>query len=236
MIHRGNASDARQHLIIDADDTLWENNVYFERAIEEFIDFLDHSSLSRADVRAVLNEIERANAKSHGYGSAVFTRNLRDCYQRLAQREIADDDLATVMRFGDRILSHPMELIDGVEQTLTALSARHSLVLFTKGNREEQQRKIDLSGIAAYFIRQVIVAEKDVPAYLHLLGELACDPDQTWMIGNSPKSDINPALAAGLNAVFIPHEQTWSLEHDELADGPGQLLVLQRFVELASHF
>jgi putative hydrolase of the HAD superfamily len=164
VIHRGNASDARQHLIIDADDTLWENNVYFERAIEEFIDFLDHSSLSRADVRAVLNEIERANAKSHGYGSAVFTRNLRDCYQRLAQREIADDDLATVMRFGDRILSHPMELIDGVEQTLTALSARHSLVLFTKGNLEEQQRKIDLSGIAAYFIRQYIVAEKDVPA------------------------------------------------------------------------
>ncbi|HET8523572.1 MAG TPA: HAD family hydrolase [Thermomicrobiales bacterium] len=236
MTNRSNVVDARQHLIIDADDTLWENNVYFERAIEEFIDFLDHSALSREDVRAVLNEIERANAKTHGYGSAVFTRNLRDCYQRLAQREIAEDDLTIVMRFGERILSHPMELIDGVEQTLTLLSTRHSLVLFTKGNPEEQQRKIDLSGIAQYFTREVIVSEKDVAAYLRLLGELACDPHSTWMIGNSPKSDINPALAAGLNAVFIPHEQTWSLEHDELASGPGQLLVLARFPELGEHF
>jgi putative hydrolase of the HAD superfamily len=236
VTNRSNHHDARQHLIIDADDTLWENNVYFERAIEEFIDFLDHSSLSRADVRAVLNEIERANANTHGYGSAVFTRNLRDCYQRLAQREIAEDDLATVMHFGERILSHPMELISGVEQTLTTLSVRHSLVLFTKGNREEQQRKIELSGIARYFMREVIVAEKDVPAYLSLLGELACDPAQMWMIGNSPKSDINPALASGLNAVFIPHEQTWSLEHADLANGPGQLLVLERFAELLTHF
>jgi putative hydrolase of the HAD superfamily len=187
-------------------------------------------------VRAVLNEIERANAKTHGYGSAVFTRNLRDCYQRLAQREIADDDLATVMLFGERIISHPIELIDGVEQTLTTLRERHCLVLFTKGNPVEQQRKIDLSGIAGYFTRQVIVAEKDVAAYIELSGALACDLRQTWMIGNSPKSDINPALAAGLNAVYVPHEQTWSLEHDDLADGPGQLLVLDRFIELLTHF
>ncbi|MGH2533430.1 MAG: HAD family hydrolase [Thermomicrobiales bacterium] len=226
----------RQHLIIDADDTLWHNNIYFERAVEDFIDFLNHSALSRADVRAALNEIETAAAKTGGYGSKSFTRNLHAAYERLAEREIDDGALATVMGFGKRILSQPMEPLDGVEPTLQVLANRHDLILFTKGDAEEQRLKIDRSGLAGYFCRQVIVPEKDVPAYLHLLGELASDPTHTWMVGNSPKSDINPALAAGLNAVFIPYEHTWGLELQDLATGVGQLLVIDRFADLLDHF
>ena len=79
----------RQYLIIDADDTLWENNIYFERAFDEFVEFLDHSSLSPREVRDVLDEIEAANARIHGYGSLNFGRNLRQCYQRLAERDVA---------------------------------------------------------------------------------------------------------------------------------------------------
>ncbi len=91
-----------QHLIFDADDTLWENNVYFERAVDDFLAFLDHATLSREQARAVLDEIERANAGIHGYGAAAFARNLRQCYERLAERDISDDDLARVMGFGER--------------------------------------------------------------------------------------------------------------------------------------
>src|SRR4051794_40822185 len=91
----------QQHLLLDADDTLWENNVYFERAIAEFLDFLNHSSMSHADARAVLDEIELANAQVHGYGSAAFSRNLTETYRRLAEREISDDDLTIVMGFGE---------------------------------------------------------------------------------------------------------------------------------------
>src|SRR5919204_5663983 len=90
-------SMTRQCLIVDADDTLWENNIFFERAFEEFVQFLDHSTLSPREVRDVLDEIERANNQIHGYGSLNFARNLRQCYQHLAEREIREDDLRTVM-------------------------------------------------------------------------------------------------------------------------------------------
>jgi putative hydrolase of the HAD superfamily len=229
---------AMQHLIFDADDTLWENNIHFERAIEDFLDFLDHSTLTRHQVRDVLDEIELANFRIHGYGSAAFSRNLRQCYERLAERQIDDDDLRTVMAFGERILAQPIEVIEGVEETLALLAARHDLTLLTKGHTEEQQLKIDRSGLNDYFRHAEVVPEKDAAAYRNLVARLELDPARTWMIGNSPKSDINPALAAGLNAVFIPHPATWRLEHQELdeAAGPGRLLILQRFRELGRHF
>jgi len=228
----------RQTLIVDADDTLWENNVYFEQAVEAFLDFLDHSTLSRAEVRAVLDEIELANLGHHGYGSAAFARNLGQCYQRLAERHVAEEDLATVMAFGERILRQEIEVIDGVEPTLAYLAPRHELVLFTKGHPEEQQLKVDRSGLAPYFDRTAIVAEKDRAAYAALIAELGADPRRTWMIGNSPRSDINPALAAGLNAAYVPHPATWRLEHEELLPqpSPGRLLVLDRFADLRRHF
>jgi putative hydrolase of the HAD superfamily len=227
-----------QHLLIDADDTLWENNRYFEEAIDEFIAYLDHSTLTTAEVRAVLDEIEWANIRVHGYGAASFARNLRAGYERLAERHIRAEDLAVVMGFGERILRQELELIDGVEETLRVLTGRHDLILFTKGHPEEQKLKIDRSGLAVYFARAVIVAEKDEDAYRRLVAELGFDPARTWMIGNSPRSDINPALAAGLNAVFVPHDQTWRLEHEVLAPAvpPNRLLVIQRFAELCDHF
>ena len=95
----------RQFLIIDADDTLWENNIYFERAFDEFVEFLGHSQLSPREVRDVLDEIEAANARIHGYGSLNFGRNLRQCYEHLAEGEIRDEDLRTVMGFAERILA-----------------------------------------------------------------------------------------------------------------------------------
>jgi putative hydrolase of the HAD superfamily len=228
----------RQHLLIDADDTLWENNRYFEEAIEEFIDFLDHSRLTSVEVRAVLDEIELANTLVHGYGARSFTRSLRACYEHLAERHIRDEDLAVVMDFGERILRQHMEVIPGVEETLRVLVDRHDLVLFTKGQHEEQKLKIDRSGLAGYFSRAVIVSEKDEGTYRRHVAELGFDSARTWMVGNSPKSDINPALAAGLNAVYVPHERTWRLEHQEVAGGEerGRLLVLGRFAELVDHF
>jgi putative hydrolase of the HAD superfamily len=226
----------QQHLLVDADDTLWENNVYFERAIAEFLDFLAHSTMSRDEVRSVLDEIERANALVHGYGSITFTRNLRETYERLAERDIHDDDLATVMDFGERILRQPMEIIAGVEETLVALSERHQLIMLTKGHPEEQRLKIERSQLAHHFHHIEVVAEKHPGVYETIVADLSLDPEKTWMIGNSPKSDINASLDAGLNAVFIPHEMTWSLEHAEIPSADGRLIVLTRFTELLEHF
>jgi putative hydrolase of the HAD superfamily len=226
----------RQHLLIDADDTLWENNIYFERAFEEFVAFLDHSSLTAPAIRAVLDEIEEANSRIHGYGSLNFGRNLSQCYNRLAEREVREEDLATVKGFAARILEKPIEVIDGVPETLEYLSLRHELTLFTKGHPEEQRLKVERSGLGAFFHHTAIVKEKDTGAYRRLVAERAMDTGHTWMIGNSPKSDINPALEAGLRAVFIPHAHTWVLEKQEIRDGAGRLLVLDCFADLRRHF
>ena len=224
------------HLIIDADDTLWENNIYFERAFDRFVDFLSHSTLTPRQVRDVLDDIERVNAKIHGYGSVNFGRNLHECYERLAERELAPDDVRTVIRFAEEILEQPMEVIDGVPETLAYLAGRHELTLFTKGHPDEQRLKIDRSGLGGYFTHTAIVREKDAPAYRSLVAERGMDPSQSWMIGNSPKSDVNPALEAGLNAVFVPHAFTWVLEKEEIRPGPGRLLQLDRFGDLRAHF
>ena len=226
----------RQHLIVDADDTLWENNIYFERAFDEFTDFLAHSSMQPQEVRAALDEIELANARIHGYGSKNFGRNLRQCYQRLCEREVCDRDLATVMSFAERILECPMELIEGVRGTLEYLSTRHDLALFTKGHPDEQKLKLDRSGLGVYFAHTAIVKEKDCAAYSKLVTERGLDPLHAWMIGNSPKSDINPALECGLNAVFVPHARTWTLEREEIRRGAGRLIVIERFADLRDHF
>jgi putative hydrolase of the HAD superfamily len=226
----------KQHLIVDADDTLWENNIYFERAFDEFTDFLAHSSLSPAEVRAILDEIEIVNAKIHGYGSKNFGRNLRECYRRLCEREVRERDLDTVMSFAERILECPMEVIEGVEETLARLASRHELTLFTKGHSDEQRLKVDRSGLGIYFTHTAIVKEKDCAAYGRLVEERGFEKERAWMIGNSPKSDINPALECGINAVFVPHLRTWSLEREEIRPGPGKLIVIDRFGDLTRHF
>jgi putative hydrolase of the HAD superfamily len=227
----------RRFLVFDADDTLWENNIYFERAFDDFVEFLNHSTLTPAQVRDVLNEIELVNSKIHGYGAKNFGRNLQEAYHHLAEREIREDHLAHVMSLAERILEQPLELIDGVEETLQYLASRHDLTLFTKGHPEEQRLKVDRSGLGAYFGHTAIVKEKDAAAYLRLVEERALDPARTWMIGNSPKSDINPALEAGLNAVLVPHPHTWVLEHQDLRDAPDErLLRIETISDLRRHF
>jgi putative hydrolase of the HAD superfamily len=225
-----------QHLIIDADDTLWENNIYFERAFDEFVDFLAHSTMSAREIRAILDEIEEANARVHGYGSLNFGRNLRQCYEKLAERVVRDDELQVVMRFAERILEQPLEIIEGVPGTLEYLAGRHELTLFTKGSLEEQKLKIDRSGLAAFFGHVAIVREKNAPAYRRLVEERAMPLERSWMVGNSPKSDVNAALEAGLNAVFVPHAHTWVLEREQIRPGNGRLLTVERFVDLRAHF
>lgn len=225
------------NLLIDADDTLWENNIYFERAFDAFCDFLNHSTLTPPQIREALNEIELVNSKIHGYGSMNFGRNLQQAYRHLAQRKIRVEDLEHILSLAAKILEQPLELIDGVEETLAYLSERHELTIFTKGHPEEQKMKIDRSGLARFFRHSAIVKEKDAAAYNKIVAERQWDRAKTWMIGNSPKSDINPSLEAGLNAVLVPHEHTWVLERQDLrAPQAGEFLIVERFADLRKYF
>jgi putative hydrolase of the HAD superfamily len=226
----------RQHLIFDADDTLWENNIYFEQAFDEFCDYLNHSSLAPPEVRAILDEIEMDNAKIHGYGAVNFGRNLSQCYLRLAERAVDEHDLTRVSAMAHQILAREIELMEGVAETLPFLAEKHELTICTKGNLEEQNRKIDRSGLRPLFAHCAVVKEKTRATYEELANVRGFDLSRTWMIGNSPKSDINPSLEAGLSAVFVPHERTWSLEREEIRDPYGRLVVVQKFSDLADLF
>ena len=227
-----------QTLLIDADDTLWENNVYFERAIERFISFLNHHEFSPEQVREVLNDVERECIVKHGYGLHSFAHALVDTFERLSVQPVTPELHAQITSFAHTVSDHKIELLPEVPQTLQYLSARHRLILVTKGALAEQSGKIERSGLNEYFEATEIVAEKDSAVYHSLVEKYEVARDSTWMIGNSPKSDINPALAAGLHAVFVPHGDTWILEHEEVnaAPPPQRLLIVGRFAELREHF
>src|SRR4051794_22937216 len=141
----------RQHLIFDADDTLWENNVYFERAFDQFCNYLNHSWLTPDEIRGILDEIEVVNNKIHGYGAVNFGRNLSQCYLRLAERAVEEHDLHRVTAIAHQILAHEIQLMEGVAETLPFLAERHELTLCTKGDPAEQNRKIDDSGLRPLF-------------------------------------------------------------------------------------
>lgn len=227
-----------QTLLIDADDTLWENNIYFERAIARFISFLNHHEFSPEQVRGVLNDVERECIITHGYGLHSFAHALVCTFERLSSWPVTPELQAQVRGFADSIENHAIEFLPQVTDTLGYLREHHRLILVTKGAAAEQMGKVERSGIREYFESTEIVAEKNVDTYARIVEQFGLDQHSTWMVGNSPKSDINPALAAGLHAVFIPHGDTWILEHEELNPAPlnQNLLIMRSFAELREHF
>ena len=227
---------ARQTLLIDADDTLWENNVFFEKTIEDFISLVEPFGYARDYVRRILNETERRNIRQHGYGVRSFGRSLEETYCRLAGHMARRETITKVTEMVAELERTPPHILDGVPETLAYLTERHRLILFTKGQQAEQAAKVERSGLQRFFEAIEIVMEKDAAVYKSLINRHRIVKSHGWMVGNSPRSDINPALQAGLNAVFIPHHATWELEHGELQSGTGKLLIVSSFRELRQHF
>jgi putative hydrolase of the HAD superfamily len=224
-------------LLLDADDTLWENNVYFENAIANFLTLLDHAPHTPEQMRLRLNAIESETVREHGYGTGSFEHSLVRCYQELSHRPLGDEDRARIRHFAHSIATAEIQLLPGVAETIPRLAKQHRLMLVTKGNQAEQADKLSRSGLAHHFSAVEVLREKDVPAYRDLARRQALTPATTWMIGNSPKSDINPALEAGFHAAFVRYHSTWILEHETLQQPPdGQkLLVCDSLPEVAEH-
>ena len=236
--HPEAVSKARQTILLDADDTLWENNIYFEQAIAAFISYLDHRVHSAEEVREHLNLCERTTIAAHGYGLKSFRMSLIACFEQLSDSPVTPEKHERIVSFANSIADHTIELLPGVAETLTDLAKRHRLILVTKGDLGEQTQKLYQSGLAPLFSAVEVLAEKHDAAYRDVAKRHGLAPETTWMVGNSPRSDINPALEAGLHAVFIPHDYTWVLEHETVSQPPhGQfLLELATFSDLAQHF
>ena len=203
-------------LIFDADDTLWENNAVYARVAEDFFGWLAHPDAAHA--RAVHLEVERMNVAAHGYGTRVFLRSLRDCAERVRERPLSAAEQAEIDALAAALAWKELDLVPGVEEVLADLGSRHDLRLLTKGRPEEQNLKIEMSGLAHHFTTTHVVPEKDPATYRALVAELGLEPSATWMIGNSPRSDVLAARAAGLGAVHVPHPSTWVHEEAEIDD------------------
>ena len=226
----------RNTLMIDADDTLWENNVFFEKLIEDFITIVEPCGYTRAYIRHILNETERKNIRQYGYGVRSFGRSLEETYLKLADQMVRRETLAQIHGRVMELERTPPKILDGVPETLAYLTERHRLILFTKGEPAEQAAKVERSGLQIHFEAIEIVPEKNVATYRALVNRHHVVKSRGWMVGNSPRSDINPALEAGLNAVFIPHPATWVLEHEEVRSGAGRLVIVPSFRHLRDHF
>jgi len=223
-------------LLIDADDTLWEENLHFEQAVQAFVDLVSPLGYPAEEVRRHLDLTERRNILQRGYGAWSFSLTLEEVCLSLAGERASETHLEEIRRIALRLRESPRQLYEGVAETLVYLAPRHRLFLFTKGHVGEQGRKVEMSGLQAFFETLAVVEEKNEDAYRALLARHGLAPAGVWMVGNSPRSDINPALATGMNAVYIPSPHKWEYEHEEIRPGTGELLVLDSFRDLQKHF
>ncbi|MGH9691627.1 MAG: HAD hydrolase-like protein [Candidatus Acidiferrales bacterium] len=227
---------ARQTLIVDAEDTLWENNIFFERTVDHFVSQLEYLGYTPDYIRHILNETERRNIRQHGYGVRSFRRSLEETYLKLAGNMARREVVKGIEQMAAELENTPPHILEGVPETLAYLAKRHRLILLSKGEAAEQAGKVERSGLQSYFDAIEIVIEKDAKTYERLIGQFKIVKSHGWMIGNSPMTDINPALQAGLNAVLIPHAATWQIEKGEVESGAGKLMVLSAFRVLREHF
>ena len=201
-------------IAFDADDTMWVNEPLFQKAEKRFCDmmedFLPHHTVSRE-----LLETEIRNLPTYGYGIKAFMLSMIETAIRISNATINVSVINKIIDIGKEQLDAPVELIDGIEDVLISLNGKYRLVMATKGDLLDQERKLDKSGLAKYFHHTEIVSEKKEPEYKKLIGHLDIDPKHFLMIGNSLKSDIMPVLNIGGHGFHVPFHTTWEYEKVE---------------------
>lgn len=213
-------------IALDADDTLWDNEVYYRRGRARFNRILAKYGLSAPD-EAHLNQIELANLRFFGYGAVGFAISLAEAAVELTSGRVSSEDLLELLNISKAIISADVELFEDVENVLETLSRSHALMLITKGNELHQASKVERSGLRQYFSHIEIVADKTPDLYAAILNRLGVPPERFVMVGNAMRSDILPVLEIGANAVYIHNDLTWGHEHADPADLPAE-----RFFEL----
>ena len=223
-----------QTLLVDADDTLWENEAHFRHVWAWFLDRMESRGHERDHALDTLRAVERARCARFGYGALNFALSIVDAVADMEGHPCPKDLEEAIHAQKDWILDRPVEPFPRVDATLADLKQRHRLIIVTKGVVDEQSAKIERSGLAHHFEAAEVVAEKDIAHYTDVIERHGIDLATGWMIGNSPKSDINRSRAAGLKTVFIPHRTIWELEREPFPEPPGY--TLERFHQLLDHF
>jgi putative hydrolase of the HAD superfamily len=198
----------------DADDTLWQNEQFFRLTEDHFVSLLaDHAEQS--EVKKRLLDAERRNLDLYGFGIKGFTLSMVETAIEVTGGKIPTEIIADIVQAGRQMLSHPVETLPYARETLEQLAGRFRLVLITKGDLFDQERKLAQSGLSGLFDAVEIVSAKQPDTYSRIFSRHGDGPERSMMVGNSLKSDIVPALQAGGWGVYVPHDLTWVLEHAE---------------------
>ena len=198
-------------IAFDADDTLWVNEPYFQQTEEKFCELLA-PYLSRHALSHELFKTEIGNLKLYGYGIKGYILSMIEAAMTISNNTIGIEVIETIIQYGKELLEKPIEILDGVEETLQALESKYKLVVATKGDLLDQRRKLHNSGLGRYFHHIEVMSDKQEKDYSDLVNRLDIRPSQFLMIGNSLKSDVLPVLGIGGHAFHIPFHTTWAHE------------------------
>ena len=219
-------------VFVDADDTLWENNRWFTAVIRDWAGFVGELGVDPDDAVTVLHEEEDDHIPVYGYGARPFCHSLRTAFARV----VTAPDAAVVRSFETfvadaetRIRDHRIDLLPGVAAGIATLARAARLIVLTKGQPDEQNAKVARSGLAAHFESVRVVPDKDEICYLAAARDAGRAPEDCWMVGNSPASDVNPARRVGLRTVLVPHHAPWHRDMAPLIDSGPETLVVRTF-------
>ncbi|MBO0331816.1 HAD family hydrolase [[Muricauda] lutisoli] len=195
----------------DADDTLWVNETYFRDTEEKFAELLENYE-TKNKIDQELFKMEMDNLDIYGYGIKGFMLSMIESALDLSNNKVSQETIGEIVKLGKRMISHPVELLDGVEEVLSKLMGKYRLIVLTKGDLLDQERKLEKSGLSKYFHHVEVLSDKKEINYKNLLDHLNIDVNEFLMIGNSLKSDVLPILNIGAKAVHVPFHTTWAHE------------------------
>ncbi|MEZ5071124.1 MAG: HAD family hydrolase [Bacteroidales bacterium] len=217
----------------DADDTLWVNEPYYRESEKQFVEWISAYKV-RGDISRALFRTEMENMELYGYGIKAFTLSLLECALKLTGERLAPETVSAILDMGKDMLQRPIELLEGIPEVLQALAPNHRLIVATKGDLLDQERKMERSGIADYFHHIEIMSDKQVFNYRKLLKHLDIAPRQFLMIGNSMKSDILPPLELGARTIHVPYHTTWAHEEVDVDPESDRFLRVESLADVLS--
>ncbi|MFD2565750.1 HAD family hydrolase [Pseudotenacibaculum haliotis] len=201
-------------IAFDADDTLWVNETYFREAEKRFARLLSQYETENK-IDQELFKIEIKNLDMYGYGVKGFMLSMVECALKLSNYTISQKVIEEILDIGKEMIEKPIELLDGVVEVLKQLQGKYKLIVATKGDLLDQERKLEKSGLLDYFHHIEVMSEKKVPDYKKLVKHLDIEPKELLMIGNSLKSDVLPLIEIGASAIHVPFHTTWA--HEEVS-------------------
>ncbi|MFH6604510.1 HAD family hydrolase [Maribacter algicola] len=218
----------------DADDTLWVNETYFRETEEKFAELLDaYETKNKIDQE--LFKVEIKNLDLYGYGIKGFMLSMIESALDISNNKISQATIGEILNLGKKMISHPVELLEGVKEVLEQLKDKYRLIVLTKGDLLDQERKLERSGLSEYFHHVEVLSDKKEENYLNLLDHLKIDVKEFLMIGNSLKSDVLPITRIGAQAIHIPFHTTWQHEEVPVEEQNNNYLTVNSLKDIASH-